>query len=518
MRFKTVVVMNPPNPPGHVSNKDSMGGFGHLFPLGATKFPPLDLIYLASFLVEEGVPVQTLECLGLEYTKEQAVEAMRQSAGAPGAAAGEGVLLVARTSSPTLDWDLEVCTAIKAAYGGLAVAIYGAVVPHVLARIQREAAIDYIVLGEPDDTVLALARGEDELQIDGLIWRGGDSWVHNRERGFAKDLDRLPFPKWELFPYRAYHLPKSSAHSEDVFLPMWTSRGCPVGCHYCPYPVGQGLLWRLRSPENVVDEIEHLVKDLNVRYILFRDPIFSLNQNRVLRICEEINRRGLEVEWRCETRVDCLRDETLAAMAKAGCRGINFGVESAEVEIQANVGRKPITREQFIHTIGLCHKLGVSTFGFFIIGLPGDTATTILDTIKFAIDMRTNWVQFTAASPFIGTKLRDWAINHGFATPDEYAYVNSYDVKMGNENLTKEQIGELLTFAQFIGTYFINRKGLLKAENRHSGLYGLARSAVDTLSLGAARAYYAVGRRRLERRIAADNRAIPAGTQKAAGL
>lgn len=515
MRFQSVVVMNPPNPPGHVSNKDSMGGFGHLFPLGATYFPPLDLIYLASFLVENKVQVQTLECLGLEYSKEQAVEAVRGSAGE----SGEAVLLVARTSSPTLDWDLEVCSAIKAAYPRLAVAIYGAVVPHVLARIQREAAIDYIVLGEPDDTVYELVKGDDELQIDGLTWRGGDSWVRNRERGFAKELDRLPFPKWELFPYRAYHLPKSSAHSEEVFLPMWTSRGCPVGCHYCPYPVGQGLLWRLRSPENVVDEIEHLVKDLNVRYILFRDPIFSLNQNRVMRICEEISRRGLKVEWRCETRVDCLRDETLRAMAEAGCRGINFGVESAEVEIQANVGRKPITQEQFIHTIGLCRELNISTFGFFIIGLPGDTAQTILDTIKFAIDMHTDWVQFTAASPFIGTRLRDWAINQGFATADEYAYVNSYNVKMGNENLSKEQIGELLAFAQFIGAYFINRKGVLKAENRTGPVYGMTRAAADAVSLGAARVAYAIGRRRLERRLAGGSTSsMPASGQKVAGL
>jgi hypothetical protein len=170
------------------------------------------------------------------------------------------------------------------------------------------------------------------------------------------------------------------------------------------------------------------------------------------------------------------------------------------VEIQANVGRKPITQEQFIHTINLCHEFGINTFGFFIIGLPGDTVKTILDTIKFSIDMRTDWVQFTAASPFIGTKLRDWAISHGLASPDEYAYINSYDAKMGNENLSKEQVGSLLHFAQFIGTYFINRKGILKDEHHPGRLYQGAKSLADSVSLSAAKLLFTVGRWRFERR------------------
>lgn len=491
-RFKMVVTLNPPSPPGYVSNKDSMGGFGQIFPVGATPFPPLDLIYLTSYLAEKRVPVEPLECLGLGLARQQVVQRVASLA-EPDQPDPHRLLLVVRTSAPTLDWDLSVCDAIKTRVPSAQIAIYGSVVPHVVKRIQQEAAIDFIIKGEPDEIVYELMTGYPDDKIFGLIARQGERWHENPDRTPLKDLDQLPFPKWELFPYHHYKLPKSSARSDVPFLPMLTSRGCPVGCHYCPYPIGQGLVWRLRSPKNVVDEIEHLIRDLGVEYILFRDPIFSLNQNRAIQICEEIVRRGLRFEWKCETRVDCLREETLRAMAKAGCTGINFGVESAEVEIQANVGRKPITREQFIKTIRLCHAVGIKTFGFFIIGLPGDTVGTILNSVKFAIDMNTDWVQFTAASPFIGTKLRDWAVSLGLATEDEYAYINSHQAIMGNENLTKDQVRVLHRFAQVIGMYLINRKGILKDSGRRDPVYRLAKRLADGVTQFVAHAVFAVG-------------------------
>jgi len=495
--FHKIIVINPPSPPGYVSNKDSMGGFGQLFPLGATLFPPLDLVYLASFLAENGISVEILECLGHELTQEALIEKLASCCKAVNK---ESALLIFRTSAPTLDWDLSICREIKAKIPNLHIGIYGPVVLHVVSRIQKESSIDYIIKSDPDEIVYELATNRPEAEILGLSYSIGEKWIENKSRTLVKELDSLPFPKWEMFPYKKYKLPKSSTKSEVRFLPMLTSRGCPVGCHYCPYPVGQGLAWRHRSAQNVVDEIEHLVKDLRVEYILFRDPIFSLNQKRVIQICQEIVKRGLKFEWRCETRIDCLSEETLQAMALAGCNGINFGIESADVQIQTNVGRKPIAPEQFIKTVTLCRQLGIKTFSFFIIGLPGDTVESILKTIKFAIDLQPNWVQFTAASPFIGTKLRQWAIAQGLATEDEYAYVNSHEVMMGNEYLSKDQVQVLLHFAKFVGNYLINRKGILKDDSRSGWVYKTAKSLADRVSNWVAQIAFTFGKRHLEKR------------------
>jgi hypothetical protein len=472
-----------------------MGGFGQLFPAGATILPPLDLPYLAGYLAAENVGVSVLECLGLGMGTE---DLTRRVAAMADETSGRA-LVAMRTSAPSLDWDLSVGTALKIASPHIGLAVYGPVVPHVRARLAREGSLDYIVSGEPDATVHELAIGRPQEEILGLSHRRDGAWFDAPPRPFLKELDRLPFPKWELLPYQRYTLPKSSATEPVPFLAMLTSRGCPFGCHYCPYPVGQGLPWRFRSPKNVVDEIEHLSNDLGIRYILFRDPMFSLRKDRAVEICNEIQRRRLVFRWKCETRPDCMDEATARAMAAAGCDGINFGVESAEVGIQKNVGRKPIAQEAIVEMVETCRKVGIKTFCFFIVGLPGDTVHTVLSTIAFAIRLRPNWVQFTAASPFIGTKLRGWAIEQGLAREDDYSYISSHQAIMGNENLTQEQVARLLQFAQFFERYLINRGGILKDANRKDALYGTARAAADRISNLSARTILSLGRRHLER-------------------
>ena len=119
-------------------------------------------------------------------------------------------------------------------------------------------------------------------------------------------------------------------------------------------------------------------------------------------------------------------------------------------------------------------------------------------TRVFAIDLKPNWVQFTAASPFIGTKLRDWAVAHGLATEDEYAYVNSHQVWIGNENLSKEQVKTLYRFARFFQTFLLNRKGLLK-QDHPLGAYRFIKSAADLSSDWLARTIFRFGSQWLRR-------------------
>src|SRR5258707_10118075 len=111
--------------------------------------------------------------------------------------------------------------------------------------------------------------------------------------------------------------------------------------------------------------------------------------------------------------MDCVDEATIAMMGRAGCTGVNFGVESSGPEVQKNAERKPITEKQFIETIALFRKYQVSTFAFFVVGLPGDTVDTILTSIAFALSLKASWTQFTVATPFIGTRLHDWAAQLG---------------------------------------------------------------------------------------------------------
>ena len=496
MRFDKIIIVNPPSPPGYVANRDSMGGFGQLFSEDATIMPPLDVPYLAGYLASRDIALDVLEAEGLDLGPE-ALAARVAEIAPPG---GEvRALVVARTAAPTLDHDLAVCARMKHATPAVRVAVYGPVVPHVRKRLDRDPDLDYILQGEPDETVAELASDRAESEILGLSYRRDGQWVDNAPRAFLKQLDELPFPRWDLLPYRSYATPRSSTTGDLPFLPMLTSRGCPFGCHYCPYPVGQGIPWRFRSPQNVVDEIEHLVKDLGIQYILFRDPMFSLRLNRVVGICDEIKRRSLVFKWKCETRPDCLDEPTIRAMAEAGCDGINFGVESAEMEIQEKVGRKAISREKVVEMTALCRRYGIKTFCFFIIGLPGDTVRTILETIGFAVRLNANWIQFTAATPFIGTKLRQWAVERGLTGEDDYAYVNSHQANVGNENLSRAQIERLHRFAKIFERFLLNRGGILKDQNRRDLWYRSARTLADAVAASSARLLFAMGRNHFER-------------------
>ncbi|MDQ6887538.1 MAG: radical SAM protein [Gemmatimonadota bacterium] len=487
MSGAAAILLNPPNPPGYVSNKDSMGGFGQLFHEGAPPFPPLDLPYLAGALAHAGMDVEVVEAGAMLWSTEEVCERLRKHP------AVERAVVVVRTSLPTIDHDLAMCATIREQVRPGRIVLYGAAVKPLLHRIKQDTVIDAAITGEPDKPVLELLEGKPLSEIAGLTYRDGQEWRSNPDRPFDKALDAMPFPRWDLLPFEKYTMPRSAAAGVMRFLPMLSSRGCPFGCNYCPYPVGQGLPWRHRSPANVVDEMEHIVRTFGVEYVIFRDPLFSANKKRVAEICAEIVRRGVKVTWRCETRIDCLDEATIALMASAGCTGVNFGVESSDPEIQKNVERKPITEAQFVQTIGLLRKYKISTFAFFVVGLPGDTVDTILASIRFALKLGATWTQFTVATPFIGTKLHDWAVSQGFIAKDRYTIVSSHEGSMGNENLTPQQVHLLHRFGQVLARNVLNRRGVLKNDLRHDPLYSTLRGAADLGSRLGGRAMFTVG-------------------------
>ena len=506
MSLKKLIIVNPPNPAGYVSNKDSMGGFGQLYPTGAPPFPPLDIPYLAASAAARQMDVEVIEAGALLLTTAEVIATLRQQELA-------GCLVMVRTSLPTIDADLQFCAEVRRSAAPGALGLFGAAAPSLLRRIEIESSLDFVILGEADGPVVELMAGTSPADIPGLMFRDGPRWVRNPERPMERDLDSIPFPRWDLLPYQRYIIPKSSASGRLRFLPILSSRGCPFGCSYCPYPVGQGLKWRFRSPKNVVDEMEYLVKNFDVEHLLFRDPMFSMRQNRVVEICDEIIRRGLKVSWKCETRMDCLDEETIAAMAKAGCAGVNFGVESIDPEIQKGVHRKPILMDEFVEKVRLCRKHNISTFAFFVVGLPGDTVHTILDSIEFAVNIRASWTQFTVATPFAGTPMHEWAVKLGVIEPDFYRIVNAHTMSLGNENLEGHDIERLHHFARLLQETMLNRRGILKNERRQTGAYAIAKRGLDGLSHAAATATVAVGRRYFTRSIKpGPNRSLKART------
>ena len=425
------ILLNPPNPPGRVSNKEMMGGFGQCYPRDcAVKVPPLDLVYTAAVLQDAKINFKVIDCMGAEIIAARLPGLLKELS-------ADFELIFIRTSTSTYETDLKVAgelkllTKARIVFFGPQVDIHG-------AEIIKGNNVDALVLGEPELTVK-------EICLQGLkgtagVWyKENGTVVKNGARERIKDPDTLPFPAWDLFPYKNYnvdvHLPK-----KGVTLFLLTSRGCPFSCDYCPYPVAQGTVYRKRSAKNVLEEIKLLAAKYKVRNILIRDAEFTLDRNRVVEICNGIIAAGWKIDFRCETRADTLDEELLVLMARAGFTGLNMGIESANERVIRNSGRKQTDPAHIVRLVEKCRELKINLFCFYIIGLPGDDLASIIETMDFAEKLNADVSQFTIATPYPGTKLYTWAKEHDFIENFSTGSITGFEAMLKNENLSREQI------------------------------------------------------------------------------
>ena len=431
-----ILLINPPNPDKLVSNKDMMGGLGQIYPAGpgTSSVPPLDLYYCAAILKTSGIPFVLMDCLPGNVAADKALaEAVEMKPS----------LVLVRTSLPTLAADLAFSQELKAS-SGARISFFGPVTGLVSDDLLSGGA-DAVLVGEPEAILPELAaNGFLFPAVQGIGWKERGCIMRNPEAKPMQDLDALPFPLWEARPADFKIKP---FFEEEPYLPLLASRGCPFGCGYCPYTRLQGRVWRPRSAANVLAEVKHNSADLGVRNVLFRDPEFTLNEARTLEICEGLRVLG-GIRWVCETRPDTVTPDMIRAMAAAGCSQINFGVESVSAKALEASGRKAVDRKRLSLLAAEAKRAGVRLFCFFIMGLPGQKRRDILNDVDFAFVNLPGLVQFTCATPYPGTAMRDWAEARQYIEERDYAKYSGYAPVMRNETLSTADLAELMAFAR----------------------------------------------------------------------
>lgn len=218
-----------------------------------------------------------------------------------------------------------------------------------------------------------------------------------------EDLDSLPFPARELYDHESYKRYFRRYHGYTI-TSMITSRGCPFECDFCSRPIFERT-YRTRSPANIVDEMESIIS-YGYDRIWIADDIFPINKKLGVKICDEILRRGLDVEWECQCRADLIDKELAAKMKGTGFYRIFFGLESGNDEV-LRIMRKRITVEQAKRADYTADYAGIKVRAFFILGYPGETTETMLDTIRFASSLPLDYLSFTVPYPIPGTGLYD---------------------------------------------------------------------------------------------------------------
>lgn len=233
--------------------------------------------------------------------------------------------------------------------------------------------------------------------VNGLCWRERGAVVTNPDRPFIKDLDDLPIPLYDRLPIQKYHAPLIKGPYAFVV----TSRGCPAGCIYCIKHVSYQYSVRLRSPEKLIEEIKVLL-DLGVRHIQMYSDLFTVDREQVMRLCQLIRYHKLKFTWSCNSRVDFVDEEMLLMMKKAGCEVIAWGIESGS-ETVLRRARKGYRMQQVAQALHWARKAGIMNWGYFIIGLPGETVETIQQTIRLSKALPIDIALFHVAAPYPGT-------------------------------------------------------------------------------------------------------------------
>ncbi len=248
-------------------------------------------------------------------------------------------------------------------------------------------------------------------RIKGLAWRNGNEIVVNPDRPFIGNLDALPLPMHYLLPLDRYRAPMIKGPYAFVV----TSRGCPAACRFCIKHVTYGNSVRVRSPENIMQEL-WLLHDLGIHDVNMYADLFTVSREQVMGLCQLILQEGLKVRWMCNSRVDFVDEEMLRLMGRAGCWMIAWGIESANEEILRRV-RKGYRSEQVERALRWARAAGIKNWGYFIIGLPGETEETIRQTINFAKRLPLDLALFHIAAPHPGTPFFFEVVEQGWFRP-----------------------------------------------------------------------------------------------------
>ncbi len=336
--------------------------------------------------------------------------------------------------------------------------------------------LDFGFRGEAEEIFPEFAKrllaGDTAAHLPGVI-----TPTHDSPPASIKDLDRLPFPAWDLMPMASYRHPLFPG---ERVATIFSSRGCPYQCIFCDKAVC-GSQFRPRSPANVLQEIEALRARHAVTAFIFYDDLFTLDSDRVVELCRRMLSRGLKIRWKCEGRVNIVDQELLTWMRKAGCVQIAYGIETAHQK-GLDWLRKGTTVEQIREAVARTHKAGIKVLGYFILGIPAEDYQEELRTVEFAIELGLDYAQFASLSPFPGTPLYDLAVEKGWyregpgPAPEEYGDTRPLLI---TEYWTEERLRRIIS--QAYRRFYFRPGYILKTALRPRGLFELAKSGLRLL-------------------------------------
>ena len=415
--------------------------------------PPLGLAYIASALERNGYVVSIIdanaECLSIEETVSRVLEFKADLAG-----------LSAVT--PTVGLCQQISEKLKKADEDILV-VAGGIHPSSLPEetLKECVSFDFLIRGEGELALVELLGAlNDNSALDhikGLVYRNLGNIIVNGAADSVENLDDLGFPARHLLKNSLYKTFDSGRMTSIIAM-----RGCPASCIYCAVSLVAGRKCRKRSPSHVIEEIESCLNKYKISFIAFLDDTFTFNKLWVHSLCDEFIMTGLcrKIKWSCLTRVDNVDLNLLRHMKKAGCVRVELGIESGSQKI-LDYAKKGISLQQTKEAFLLAKKAGLSTMGFVMLNVPGETMDTISATKKLIMELEPDFLQVSFATPYPGTELfeickrgnlltsRDWS---------KYLFLNNQIIK--NPAISEGELKDLMQDIQ--RTFHLRPKYILK--------------------------------------------------------
>jgi len=418
--------------------------------------PPLGLLSIGAVLEKEGIPVEIVptDILGMGWREiERKIRRDKPD------------IVGVTTTTENRFQSFKLAALAKTAFPGTLTVLGG---PHASMAaedtLEHLPELDLVVRGEGEYTTLDLYRAWEKAKdpvllrdIPGLVLRADGRVRANPARPPIEDLDSLPFPAFHLVPYEKYNFEIDvPGHGPLPAINIMTSRGCPFNCNFCATPINWGRHVRMRSPENVVREIEQLKAHYGIKVAFFYDDTFNANPKRADALAELMIERRLDIFFRCEVRMDIMSRDLLEKLKKAGLFHISFGLEAGSDRVRNEVIGKKVDIRDFRNLVRWSNELGVVPNVFFIFSHPTETWAEAGETIRL-IEEYQDRIEASVAILHIypGTPLERFARETGFLPPDFSWTRKSFskiitlplaqgDVPLYVDKLTWSQISELV--------------------------------------------------------------------------
>ena len=301
-------------------------------------------------------------------------------------------------------------------------------------RTLMEETVDFVCEGEGIYTlpklVDALKAKKDDFPIEGLWYKKDGKAVSNPRAPLVKDLDQLPMPAWDILPMEKYRAHNwhcfGNINNRQPYVAIYTSLGCPFRCSFCCINALFGKPGiRYRSPDIVIEEIDFLVKNHNMRNIKILDEMFVLKESHVVHLCDLIIERGYDLNMWAYARVNTVNETMLRKMKQAGINWVAYGFESGNKKVLKGV-TKGYNIDMVESVVKMTYDAGLYIGANFIFGLPDDDYDSMRETLDLAIEINAEWGNFYSTMAFPGSQLYQQAIKEGWPLPETWQGYSQY--------------------------------------------------------------------------------------------